>query len=1607
MGGQQCKESNPGCKYQSRCQQLDNSRSDLTTSLEHSSDAIQFRDDLSFESQQSSQQQSSNEENVDPYSELKSLRFTVEKIVQTCNNRGNILGLKHRHDLILTRFLEEIESRQPLVALEIVIALSKLIQIRGLFHTTWEYILEICWFIVNNFNMSIPVCDSDMQIPGNLFPKQFHDLLSEIERICDLNLLTANVKCKLFNVIEKCWLHRPEESVNRLIEYRSESIVPFNETWTRELSELLDKYLNAERRTSIRKKSLFVLSNVLTRNVACNPKIQKEENQNHLQPFEETLVDNVVLQYMKDIDQDYDEDIRVFAVQILIEITLYCSNPRRSSAVLDLVKKVVERPLHKKNSTSSESDEDYGNDEQGLNDIVTAVNGLVKIFYKKLFISPSSSAATSYKLLINHLTAHYERGLNGDITSIIRKKIIELLLSLRANDLQQIGVICNPTDASVKFSTQVKCSQNDCDTSLNESNSGSHQTSGNATPLNTSLTDSASPVTLLSFTRLFNCLTLALKAEKDWTIFKYIMENLPLFLQNKSALYSIETPQIVKSLCETCISLVSKRLLKLLTYINDRSKNYASFYKGIPASLTKSEFHGLVYPSLVSMIAYNDVMDTPLKKKLVMCLEHGFTSQANICIHALMLCASEMQDIMFKHMADVVLSLSKISATVNLAIPILEFLSHLTLRPTLYSNFIQDQFMSIFAIVLPYTNPFKFNDYTVTMAHKVIAMWFLQCRPPLRRHLVEFIIKLNYTELMYVSLQGLQANVMQPLEENAKEDDRKRSSSLNMNDKRSTDTNRLPGTPRIPPMSPLPLSVDLPSSPSASQHSSASVFSFNSVDNQHQHHLTAIANANKQHSRNQINESFHKELIESCMDFLSKYTFSNCSAVPPKHSITDFILDRKQSCSWLVGQKAITITTSGCNQRVSGDGLCEECNRLCKSVDHIVGGSTNDEVAHYMDSGPQNQPHLFRSESDSHANIPVENNSPIGRKRHQSEYQQSTQVNHKPASRAFDDSTLRMNSVSSMSLFRDYYCSCWCQGWAEVLIRSPSGNTSWIQRIQNRLNVPSTSTNTSLADLTVVFTQKEMYRERKPNIDSLRELRKSGNFDMRSYSTPPSVFKRSSSSPEMEKSDNFDSIGDKEQESLNESPENCKRSDFDSPFEETNMSHGDPPSIISFVRSPSSGSMSPAKPSVNKTLERKNSFSKAILKLDLTSTPNSTNSLDSNSQSISPMKPSSPNIACKTPQKASKLDNIPEQGHGGHRERVHTISVMSPASKGSFVRRPQISQRNNATIARSSGLSPAFVFLQYFYNTSLNESDRPVLLPNDDIIQKSFRVLDLILPYETHRIGVVNIADGQAGDPAAILSNQSGSVRYTNFLKGLANLINLANVKDDEMYLGGLATDGSDGQFAYYWEDSLTQVMFHVATLMPNKKGDPQRHAKKAHVGNDYVVIVYNDSCEHFKLNTLKGRGQFTYVCIVITPGDYQTNVVTVQTIPEMADLIGYRYPVMLSDASLSQFVRQLSIQANVSNKTIKSVLMRYFMAQLASIVYRWRIDNPQSPYASNLVERLRKIKQLRQKALNFTNSSDFCSSNSPFKPTHSEFAADNDRHGAYHSFPDDFTNYV
>lgn len=117
----------------------------------------------------------------------------------------------------------------------------------------------------------------------------------------------------------------------------------------------------------------------------------------------------------------------------------------------------------------------------------------------------------------------------------------------------------------------------------------------------------------------------------------------------------------------------------------------------------------------------------------------------------------------------------------------------------------------------------------------------------------------------------------------------------------------------------------------------------------------------------------------------------------------------------------------------------------------------------------------------------------------------------------------------------------------------------------------------------------------------------------------------------------------------------------------------------------------------------------------------------------------------------------------------------------------------------------SFVFLQFYHTAHFGTTEKLLLVPQTIAIQRAVTNLDRIQPYETHKIGVLYVGQGQASNEIEILANQYGTLRYTKFLKRLGTLVRLKDI-DENIFLGGLDRNGENGEFAYIWQDDVTQV---------------------------------------------------------------------------------------------------------------------------------------------------------------------------------------------------------
>lgn len=79
-------------------------------------------------------------------------------------------------------------------------------------------------------------------------------------------------------------------------------------------------------------------------------------------------------------------------------------------------------------------------------------------------------------------------------------------------------------------------------------------------------------------------------------------------------------------------------------------------------------------------------------------------NNSHLCVSSLSLCSLELRATMTHLLPHVLQRMGQVSATSALALPVLEFLSGLIPIPSLYSGFVDREYLSVFAIALLYTD---------------------------------------------------------------------------------------------------------------------------------------------------------------------------------------------------------------------------------------------------------------------------------------------------------------------------------------------------------------------------------------------------------------------------------------------------------------------------------------------------------------------------------------------------------------------------------------------------------------------------------------------------------------------------------------------------------------------------------------------------------------------------------------------------------------------------------------------------------------------------------------------------------------------------------------
>ncbi|KIX98117.1 uncharacterized protein Z520_06197 [Fonsecaea multimorphosa CBS 102226] len=236
---------------------------------------------------------------------------------------------------------------------------------------------------------------------------------------------------------------------------------------------------------------------------------------------------------------------------------------------------------------------------------------------------------------------------------------------------------------------------------------------------------------------------------------------------------------------------------------------------------------------------------------------------------------------------------------------------------------------------------------------------------------------------------------------------------------------------------------------------------------------------------------------------------------------------------------------------------------------------------------------------------------------------------------------------------------------------------------------------------------------------------------------------------------------------------------------------------------------------------------------------------------------------------------------------------------------------------------PPHVILQMVASAATpTAADQPLLLPQEDFVQRALDSFDRIPTVTSHKIGVLYIGPGQNAE-SEFLANTSGSPDFDRLLDGLGYVVSLEPPLNFNPQ--GLEFP-RDGKHSLAWRDRVEEIIYHVPTMMPTDlEDDPQCITKKSHVGNCHVNIVFNRSGLEWEFNNFKS--QLNYVNIVIRPacrgretpdpdfmpGFYWVRVVTRDDLPNISPAAD---PKIISAAQLGPFVRTLALNANMFCQT-------------------------------------------------------------------------------------------
>lgn len=414
-----------------------------------------------------------------------------------------------------------------------------------------------------------------------------------------------------YDLIEKISDNRSDESVKDLIKYRSSQINTTRPQWLQSLQQFIKRFYQ-NRNSDIRIQIINSLVEIMDSNRTA---------------YEEEILERVVIpEFSNIINFEKDMHVRLEIINALISFGINCDTTRCVD-ILDMLQKILQRPFQQFEQTGYV----IANKEEGA-DIIRVTEGLIDIFKTKLYKLPSSNAIHVFNILISHLERYYKQPNPFYNLTIVRKEIFSWMLEARANSVYHIGY--PDQDKCLRFSHYLGVETNYI-----------HDESANNEQI------SQTNYTSISIARACKTIISALKDDHEYDIFFLIVSKLPSVLENKALIQG----NSIDNLAEVLIKVFSRK----------------KFQKQ-----STDDFNTLMLPSIASLVIHHQTIQIPKLELIMDCLKNGLNQKiASTCINTLTIMVLERHDVLNRKLKDVLLTMSKMSDTQAVAIPVLEFLS--------------------------------------------------------------------------------------------------------------------------------------------------------------------------------------------------------------------------------------------------------------------------------------------------------------------------------------------------------------------------------------------------------------------------------------------------------------------------------------------------------------------------------------------------------------------------------------------------------------------------------------------------------------------------------------------------------------------------------------------------------------------------------------------------------------------------------------------------------------------------------------------------------------------------------------------------------------------